>query len=210
MTRKQAILSAIQILSKEENNIDVINKLQEIYNEMPLSKWTKLSIIDCIETYAEEHNGMFPYINELRNRNGLPSTTAIFSKFNISSIDDFYNQYFPHLRHKIGNGSPYYDKEMSFFLDTFKSEYTKMQSEFNSKVICSRQYNKNRSEGTPNVETVMRRHNCNTYAELLELCGFKDSIKPFSLTFDVSYNDDSSELNKLIDEIVKNRDTHCN
>lgn len=208
MTRKQAILQAIQSLSREGSNIDVINKLKEIYNEMPLSMRTKSSIIDCVETYAEEHDGMFPYINEFRKKNGLPSTTVIFSKFNISSIDDFYNQYFTHLKHKIGNGSPYYDKDMGFFLDTFKSEYEKMREKFNTKIISHRKYNKNRSDGVPNAETVMRQCNCDTYTELLELCGFKKKAQPLSLTMDVSYNnEDSGELNELITEIVKKRDT---
>lgn len=209
MTRKQAILQAIQALSKEGDNIDIINKLEEIYNEMPLSRWTKSSILDCVETYAEEHDGMFPYINEFKNVNGLPSTTVIFSKFNISSIDDFYNQYFTHLRHKIGNGSPYRDKEISFFLESFKSEYIRIRDKFNAKVISLYRYNENRSKNTPIAETVMRQCNCDTYAELLDLCGFENAVKPISITIDVSYSDeDNSELCELLNEIVKKRDTH--
>lgn len=202
MTRKTALLQAIQILSVDNDNIDITNKLEEIYNEMPLSTWTTKSIIDSIESYAEEHDGFLPYGKELKPGNGLPSKQAIFTRFSVSSIYDFFKQYFPQYRVKNNNNSPYYDKDESFFLDSFKKEYTRIRNSLRLPIVGIKTYNKLKKENTPIAETVMRRCNCKTYTDLLQMCEFKKKTYPTSITVNFSYDD--SEDNTALRDIVNN------
>ena len=54
MTRKQAVLRAIIILEKDKKNSEVVKLLNEIYDELPLVKWSTNSILDSIQDYLNE------------------------------------------------------------------------------------------------------------------------------------------------------------
>ena len=41
MTRKQALKQAIRLLSENPENAEVIEKLQDIYDELPLIHWSE-------------------------------------------------------------------------------------------------------------------------------------------------------------------------
>ena len=58
MNRKQALTEAINILSTNPDNKEIADKLKEILSELPLSEWTKNSIMDAIETYIQEHRNI--------------------------------------------------------------------------------------------------------------------------------------------------------
>lgn len=190
MTRKQAILQAIEILSQDNKNSQLVAKLQELYSEMPLSYWTKESILDCIETYAYEHDGKLPYAHELTSINNLPSSTVIKHKFRISSMKEFFKQYFPHLKNK-----DYCDK--NYFLNIFKNNYTNIQKDLKIKNIGSRQYNKYKNKGTPNYETILKKCGLLSYNDLLVECGFRTPYSPLSVTIDISYSYDDKSNDEL-------------
>lgn len=205
MTRKQAILRAIETLSQDEENSDIVLKLQEIYSEMPLSSWTKKSIIDSIETYALEHNNVLPQAGDLISKNNLPSNTVIEAKFNISSMKQFLKTYFPHMNKKDRSNSPYKDKNEEYFIKTFKDNYMRIQEELGVKNISTKTYNKYRQKNTPFYGTIIKQCKCNSYEELLIKCGYRKAHSPISATLKVSYNDKEEYDDGVIKDIIKNR-----
>lgn len=190
MTRKQALLQAINILAKKDQSCkEIAQKLQELIDENLMPIWTEQSIIDMIENYAIEHNGILPLSEELTTKNNLPSTTAIYHKFNISSIEEFYKKYFSNYKQKK-NSSPYVNKDENYFIEIFKQNYDRIIAKTNAKTVNMRTYNNNRISGTPSIETIIKKLPCNSYNDLLILCGYKKKIGIIEPILNVSYNDD--------------------
>ena len=151
MTRKQAISKAIEILSKDKENYETVIKLKEILVEMPLFFWTKESIIDSIEEYANEHNNTLPPIIELKNKNNLPSRTIIEKKFNVSSIDLFYKKYFSDFNSQNKSSSKYRHEPNNYFQNVFKENYTFIKDTLNVKYVNSKMYNKYKKKNTQHL-----------------------------------------------------------
>ena len=202
MTRKQAISRAIDILSRNKENVDIVLKLQELYSEMPLSSWTKDSIIDSIETYALEHDNILPQAKDLISENRLPSNTVIGAKFNMTSMESFFKKYFPHLNKKNNYSSPYKDKGEDYFIEIFKDNYTRIQKSLGVKVVSAKTYNKNRQKETPFYGTIVKQCGCNSYDDLLIKCGYKKAHSTISTTLIVSYNDKDNYDNSVLKDII--------
>ena len=208
MTRKQAISRAIDILSQNKENSDIVLKLQELYSEMPLSYWTKDSIIDSIETYALEHDNTLPQAKDLISENKLPSNTVISAKFNMTSMEKFFKKYFPHLNEKNKCNSPYKDKSEDYFIKIFKDNYTRIQKTLGVKVVSAKTYNKNRQKDTPFYGTIVKQCGCSSYEDLLIKFGYKKAHYPISTTLSISYNDKDDYDDNILKDIingVKNR-----
>lgn len=197
MNRKQAILHAIEILSQDNKNEQIVEKLQEIYSEMPLSYWTKESIIDSIETYACEHNDTLPYAHELTSKNNLPSNTVIKQKFGISSMNIFFKRYFPHLKQKSYHNKDYYS-------NIFKKNYSEIQRKLEIKSVNTKQYNEHKNKGTPNYETIVKKCGLTSYSELLTECGLKKPYGQLSVTIDIYSDEDENneDLKMLLNDIL--------
>lgn len=56
MTRKQAVLDAIKILSKKKENEQTVKILREIYDELPIIHWTPSSILDAFAQFIQERS----------------------------------------------------------------------------------------------------------------------------------------------------------
>lgn len=190
MTRKQAILEAITILSQNKENEKITEKLQDILEELPSSSWTKKSIIDAVENYAIEHDNRLPYERELTAENHMPSNTVIYNKFGIKAIRKFYKKYFPNFITKTLYGSPYCDLTQEDFKDIFTKNYNRIKDKLKVKNITSKLYNVHKDKDTPCVETIMRNCNCATYNELLSLCNIKKKSEPLETHLTITYNDD--------------------
>ncbi len=207
MTRKEAILKAIEILSINDNYTEIVNKLQELYDEMPLSSWTKASIIDCINEYIKDHDGFLPYGIQLSPKNGLPSKQAIYSKFNMSSINDFYKKYFPQYLKNTKDKSKYYLQDRDFFINQFKSEYIRIRDLLGVETVGIKDYNRNKENGCALAQTIIKWLKCKNYTDLLILCEFKSEANPTSITVEIEYDDKSSEneLSDILKAVVKNQ-----
>lgn len=203
MTRKQAVSEAIQILSNDNANREIVDKLEEMLLEMPLSSWTKKSILDSIETFAIEHNNTLPTVEQLTKENGLPSNTVIYAKFHISSIKIFYQKYFSGFKQKDSNSSQYRNEEPNYFIDTFKSNYSAIGKLLNLKYVDYNTYNNYKKENTPHLSTIIKNCKCKTYYELLVLCGYKKERIPISSSIEISYNDSESS-NESLSQIILN------
>ena len=206
MTRKQAITMAISILSQKTENDEIVMKLQEILSELPLSTWTRNSIIDSIETYAYEHDNILPSAIELTTENKLPSSTVINKIFGLSSMVLFFKKYFPNFKEKDKSSSPYKGKDKDYFMFIFQENYEYIKHKFDIKYVTAKIYDKYKNTNTPCLNTITRNCNCKSYDELLVLCGYKKNELPIIATIKASFNDDRDVeyIRSIINE-VKNR-----
>lgn len=81
MTRKKALLTAISALDRvdAEDVSEVKLKLQELLDDLPVTKWNKQAILDAIEQYRQDR-GRYPTLKELDNK-GLPTRRIIEKTF---------------------------------------------------------------------------------------------------------------------------------
>lgn len=189
MNRKQAILKAIEILSTNPNNNEVTSKLKEIASEMPLSSWTRNSILDSIDTYITEHNNTLPWATELTSPNKLPTNATIKKFFEVSSIVQFWKEYFPQYKMKKRK-SLYNNESKGFFITTFKQNYERIKNKYNLKNVKLRQYEKYRNPNSPCLDTIKRNCDCQTYDDLLILCGYKKRVMPIVGISHIKVTDD--------------------
>lgn len=200
MTRKQALLKAINILSQDDSNNQIIEKLEEIIDEYPSFTWTDKSILDSIENYAIENNGILPHSKELTTKNRLPSNTVIINKFGFTSICDFFDTYFPTFQRKEKYiNSTYRSKGEDYYLKTFKDNYTRIQTLLDIKDVDTKTYNQYKEHNTPHSYTIIKNCDCKTWNELLILCGFKKNTNPLQVSFNVNYNDTDVQNTNLLE-----------
>ncbi len=91
MTRKQAVLDAIEILSKKKENEQTVKILREIYDELPIIHWTQNSVLDAFAQFIQE-NSRLPTRGDFDET--LPSRPTIKKIFNMSLVE-FEQHYFP-------------------------------------------------------------------------------------------------------------------
>lgn len=199
MTRKQAVSEAISILSKDGKNKEIVRKLQEILTELPMSTWTKESILDAIENYAIEHHNTLPYEKELTSKNHMPSNTVIHNLFGFSAIREFYTEYFPnYVTKSMRYESPYANLSKKDFQNIFIQNYNRIKAELGVKNVYYRVYDLYKENNTPCASTIMRNCYCNTYSELLILCGIKRPKKKLETHISITYNDDIKHHEEII------------
>lgn len=209
MTRKQALSKAISILSDNKENEKIIEKLQEILFELPMSTWTKKSILDAIENYAIEHNNMLPYERELTSKNHMPSNTVIFNLFGISAIREFYAKYFQSYSTKPTRyESPYAHFLQKDFENIFIQNYNRIKDELNIKNVNYRIYDLHKDKNTPCVETIMRNCHCNTYGDLLILCKIHQPHKNLATHVSITYNDDIKRHEDIVNFFTELKKEH--
>ena len=199
MTRKQALSKAISILSKDTNSNEIVSVLKNLLNEYPYSRWEKETVIDSITQYAIEHNGHLPQSHNLRKENRLPSSTVINYLFGYSSVNLFYEKYFP--EYKIeGYASPYRLQPRDFFISVFKKNYDRIKLETGVRIVDKKKYNQKREANTPIIKTILRNCKLDDYKQLLIECGYMKEQKPIECSIDVSYNTEESfdDLNDII------------
>lgn len=204
VTRREALKQAVCILKQNGADPDIIKTLAEIENELPFCQWTKESILDAIRDYSYRHGGILPHTKELVKENRLPSNTVIENLFGYSSVSRFYDVFFPDMARKNKTSSPYENTDSNILLDIFKENYSAIKEEQGLKYVPYSVYYKARKQGSPVPETIMKRFGCDTYRDLLLLCGFLK--KPEALTVSVSVTDsgeDPEHLKDFIKDVLK-------
>lgn len=169
MTRKSALSIAIKTLESLENRdfTDVLHKLRELYEELPLARWTEASIKDAIAQWIEE-NQKQPGIYDL-DHSYMPSHTTIKHVLKLNARDYLERHFSAQQRTKY---SPYGMKSVDELLELFRQEYARL--EFPS----ANDFNRRRSKGTPCWQTYAELFGPGTtWRELIAHCGLKPHKK---------------------------------
>ena len=163
MTRKQALHKAIKILSNSKENTEIIQLLQDIYDELPLIHWSDKSIRDTVEQFIID-NGRNPTATDFKRR-GMPPHPVIKQKYKIT-LGEWLELNYP-------------TKKLSY--EKRKEQYTKdfLENYYRIKPKTSEEFNNKRKEGTKSWQTVAVHYNIKSWRALL---------KTFNLPIFVSYN----------------------
>ena len=170
ITRKQALLHAIEIIKNnsttDDNSkeLEMINVLEEMIKELPFSYWTQASIVDAFNQYILEH-GCLPLMTEIDNHKQLPKHSTIKQNFKMTTrcfFELYYADYVGTYKTKI-----YGYKDREYWINCFKEQYIKLGCP--GKV----RYDKLRDEGIPCANQMLKLTKIGTWNELLDYCGFE-------------------------------------
>lgn len=169
MTRKQAVLRAIELLSSDQENEEICAKLKEISEELPLAHWTEKSILDAVNQFIND-NGKLPNAKDFLNVPYLPNRITLKNKLGLT-MEEFYNKYYSDFCYN-GSNSIYNYKEVDSMIELFKTQYIKHNRPYTRK-----EFDSLRDDNVPSVVTFCKILNVSTWKELLDYCGFKRKPK---------------------------------
>lgn len=175
MTRKQAVLDAIWILSKNKENTQTVEILKEIYEELPLIHWSEKSILDAFTEFLLE-NDRLPTSKDLCVN--LPSLNTLTRIFKVSGLVEFEKKYFPHRFEDECKISPYWWYSIKDFKDCFIRNYITINGGLYVKYD---DYDLYREPGTPALRLIIEKMECGSYNELLEKVGIKKRRESLSI-----------------------------
>ena len=118
MTRKTALNQAIYILSQSEGNEEIIEKLQDLLEELPIIHWSDKSIHDRVQQFAED-NGRNPTTSDFKKK-GMPPHPVIKQKYGIN-LSDWLEQFYPTNR-------PTPEQIRKEYTEEFIREYSRIKS----------------------------------------------------------------------------------
>ena len=160
MTRKQALNKAIEALSKDKEYTEVISKLKDIYDELPLIHWSDKSIRDTVDQFFAD-NGRVPTVSDFR-RKGMPPHTVIKQKYKIT-LSEWLSENYPTHR-------PTYEELKEKYTKEFVEEYERIKPKTQD------QFNKERTCGTKGWQTVASYYSVKSWKQLLNVL----SLPPYS------------------------------
>ena len=213
ITRKQAILRAIEVLSENKENQEFCNVLEDLLEELPLSHWTEHSILDAIDQFLYENDSLPAAVDFLKVEY-LPSRCTIKNKLGLN-MEEFYQKYYNNFYYN--NNSIYNYKDIDYWTNMFKEQYIK-----HGKPGLS-YFDKLRDDGTPCVQTYCKIIGVSTWNELLTHCNFPlvgeniySKVRPerktgnYSIVCNFSLDSDAEkikETNEKITKIISNKTT---
>ena len=206
ITRKQAVLRAIEVLSESKENYEVCEVLERLAEELPLSHWTEDSILDATNQFLNE-NGRLPASADFLKVDYLPNRCTIKNKLGLT-MEEFYNKYYSNFYYN--NNSIYNYKDIDYWTNMFKEQYIKHgKPGLNS-------FDKLRDKETPCVQTYCKIIGVGTWNELLEHCGFpivgqniysrvrpKRKKKNYTIVCDFNSNVNAEIINETNEKIKK-------
>lgn len=163
MTRKQAVRLILSYLDSRQDLPDELYKakniLQETHENMAWKIWNDKTIREAIDRFIKE-NGRPPNTRDLAECEYLPPVPSVKQAFKMP-VAKWLRENYPN------NGIDrwqYRGRDVSNeqLLEWFKSEYKRIQPKTNQEFI------KKRGEGTPSWRYVAKRHNINSWRELIE------------------------------------------
>ena len=152
MTRKQAIIQAIQALSAQEGNEQAIALLQDIYDEMPLIHWSDKSIRDTIEQFIVDQ-GRVPTVSDFRKK-GMPPHPVFKQKYGIT-LSEWLAIHYPQPKKNL-------EKEKREETEKFLVAYHELLPK------SAKFFDQHRPEGVKCWATIAKYHGCSNWRSLLE------------------------------------------
>jgi len=158
MTRKQALLATIGIITKQcpENNIEIIEVLNSIIDDLPLNMWSEAAIYDSIAQFYCDH-GRYPRVNDWKSRR-LPTHPSIKLRTGLTLVE-YMDKYFPDARVTT---STMKQVDVDSMVAQFKSEFDRI------KPASSDDYNVQRASGVPDWRTLAKALELTKWSELLD------------------------------------------
>ena len=117
MTRKQALSTAIEALSKTGQNEEAIQVLHTMIDELPLNRWTEDAIRDSVEQFILD-NGRPPLRSDFRSKL-LPPHSVIKRRFGVT-LQEWLEQHYPTVK-------PPLDEIRAKATEDFIKEYLRIQ-----------------------------------------------------------------------------------
>lgn len=155
MTRKTALNQAIYILSQLEGNEEIIEKLQDLLEELPIIHWSDKSIHDRVQQFIEDE-GRNPTASDFRKK-GMPPHPVIKQKYKIT-LAEWLEQNYPTTKPSFEELREMHTKK---FIEDYNRIKPKSQDEFN----------KNRTKGTPSWITVAKYYDIKSWRTLIKRLG---------------------------------------
>ena len=152
MTRKTALHKAIEQLKGIEGNEEIIEKLEDLADELPIIHWTDKSIRDRIEQFAEE-NGRNPTVSDFRKK-GMPPHPVIKQKYKINLAEWLEKNYPTH--------RPTNEEIKKQYIEEFIKEYYRIKPK------SADEFDAKRTKGAKSWQTVRARCNQKSWRGLLK------------------------------------------
>lgn len=151
MTRKQAVMNAIEILDSLGGYAEEVESLKELSQSLPIVHWNDAAIRDTVEQYIAEH-GEPPRPSDFR-KPGLPPLTAIKSIYGMTA-QAWLDENYPFQRPEKPDKRPYYTQQ-------FIEEYYRIQPR------SAEEFNKRRKSGTRGWLSIAKYNGVRTWRGLL-------------------------------------------
>lgn len=151
MTRKTALHKAIEQLKKIKGNEEIIEKLQDLAEELPIIHWSDKSIRDRVEQFAEE-NGRNPTVSDFRKK-GMPPHPVIKQKYKIN-LAEWLDKNYPTVR-------PTEEELKKQYTEEFIREYSRI------KPRSADEYDAKRTKGAKSWQTVRSRCGLSSWRGLI-------------------------------------------
>lgn len=167
MTRKEAIIEAIGIISAQEEDEqkkkEVIAGLRLCLSELPFAHWSKQAIFDTCDQWIKDH-GRSIKVRDF-DLDGLPPHPVIKNRFGITA-KEFRDKYYPMEPAERRVASMYHDLSTEELNEIFVAEFHRV------KARGLHHYDKSRGRGTPCASTLLRA-NDTTWKGLLKKLGLR-------------------------------------
>lgn len=153
MTRKQALIQVINLLSSDTNNAEIVRLFQDIYDELPLIHWSDKSIRDTIDQFIID-NGRVPTATDFKKR-GMPPHPVFKQKYGIT-LAEWLKQNYP-------SPKPSREEQRKEFTQRFIEDYCDIQPR------TSEEFNARRKEGTRSWQSIASYHKVTSWRKLIQI-----------------------------------------
>lgn len=165
MTRKQAVLKAIEVLSKEDSYNEVCEALERIISSKLVGTWSKELTLEAVEDFIRE-NGYYPTLREMDEDDMLPAHASAYIAMGIGH-EDMKRKYFPNVPYRAQFIKPSQEE----WRERFQALYAELGTPSEDL------FDKVRPEGEACADTWKRRLKCKRWSELLRKCGFGHCVR---------------------------------
>lgn len=197
MTRKQAALKAIELLSGNEENREICEALGRVVNSRLTEDWNKELALEAIQDFIDE-NGYFPSAKEMDYDAMMPAHASLYLAVGMR-YTKVKEAYFPDVMTKAEKQKCNVEE----WIASFKELFIKMGKP------SEKSFNKDRDGDIPHSTTWIKRTESDSWSDMLRKCGLAEYIKNSynrhcPLTVSTSESDLSVEqYNKMEEDLKK-------
>ncbi len=166
MTRKQAALRAIELLSENEENREICEALERIVQGRLTQTWNKELALEAIQDFISE-NGYYPSTREMDDNPMLPAhpSARLAIGMGYAKIKE---TFFPDVVTKEALLSVPKEEWMEKFIEIYRDMGMPTFQEFNKM---------RKKDIIGGAETWVRRTGCESWIDLLKKSGFKEAVR---------------------------------